>query len=69
MKASAQEMEIAIAAGGLTLMGWRLNGGTGDINDERYQDPVTKMWIPRGILLWRPRPKGQEQRDVLQVEG
>ena len=61
--------QIARAAGGLTLGEWRRQDGKGDINDKRYRDADTDLWLPRGVLLWRPRAKVAPARDTLIVEG
>ena len=59
--------EIARCAGGLTITELRRLGDLVDLDGKRYYDPNTDLWVPRGVLLFRPREKAL--RDVLKVEA
>ena len=57
--------EIARCAGGLTITELRRLGDAKSLDSERYYDPGTDLWVPRGVLLFRPREK---VRDLLEVK-
>lgn len=63
--------EIALAANAVSKLEMYSRFRSSEKMEEtHYYDEETGLWLERGVLLFRPRPKKDwAQRDVLQVEG
>lgn len=61
--------EIGREAGGLTWQELAIKGDAipTKVAEERYYDETTDLWIPRGVLLFRPQRKKDSGRDVMVV--
>lgn len=64
-----RDFEVARAAGGLSIAELRRQHGAVDLNDTHYLDEHTDLWIPHGVLLFRPWRRRQPVRDTMQLEG
>lgn len=66
--ASMVDWDIARGANGKTWAEMKIRKLIDQPSETHYLDDLTDLWIPRGILLFRRRPKKAE-RDTMQLEG
>lgn len=64
-----RDFDVARAAGGMTITEMRRRGIAVPLDETHWLDEHTDLWIPRGVLLFRPWRKKQTERDTMQLEG
>lgn len=67
--ADERDMEVAHGAGGQTWAEMRRLKLVDEPALTHYLDEHTNLWIPRGILLFRPWRRRKPARDTMQLEG
>lgn len=67
--ADTRDYNIARGAGGQTWHEMRLRKLIDKPMETHYLDEHTDLWIPRGVLLFRPWLKKGVKRDQMQLEG
>lgn len=67
--ADSRDVLIARNAGGQTWGEMRIRKLIDQPGVTHWLDEHTDLWIPRGVLLFRPWRKKQTSRDTMQLEG
>lgn len=65
--ADGRDYLVARNAGGQTWYEMRLRKLIDKPKETHYLDEHTDLWIPRGVLLFRPWLKKKPERDQLQI--
>ena len=66
--ADSRDMTIARNAGGKTWGEMSLRKLQDEMSITHYLDEHTDLWIPRGVLLFRPWRKKKPERDTMQLD-
>ena len=72
MTPDSRDLQLARAAGGKTLTEFPRKLRYAGLIDTHWWDEHTDLWIPKGVLLfrpWRMQPKPGPERDTMQLEG
>lgn len=67
--ADSRDFQVARSAGGKTWGEMRLRKLIDQPRETHYLDEHTDLWIPRGVLLFRPWHKKRPVRDMMQLDG